>query len=123
MKQVNMNLDIVYQDLFLWGHRIGCHQRKDRSFHWHGKQFPICARCTGVLLSYLTSVPIYITFGGEWHFCILAMVVMLSDWLIQFLGIKESTNLRRLLTGICGGYGVMTAQILLIRQFMNIIKI
>ena len=120
MRKRKTNPDTVYQYLFLWGHRIGCHQRKDRSFYWHGKQFPICARCTGVLLSYLVSIPIYLSFGGEWCFCIFAMAVMLFDWLIQFLGIRESTNLRRLFTGILGGYGVMTAQILLVRQFMNV---
>ena len=33
---------------------------------------------------------------------------MLLDWLIQYLGIRESTNVRRLLTGILGGYGIAT---------------
>lgn len=28
-----------------------CHQRADRSFHWHGVQAPVCARCTGIYLS------------------------------------------------------------------------
>jgi hypothetical protein len=25
-----------------------CHQRPERSFHWNGTQFPVCARCTGL---------------------------------------------------------------------------
>src|ERR1044072_7313244 len=25
-----------------------CHQIPDRSFHWHGAQLAVCARCTGI---------------------------------------------------------------------------
>lgn len=31
--------------------------------------------------------------------------VMLADWLIQYLKIRQSTNLRRLITGFIGGFG------------------
>lgn len=34
--------------------------------------------------------------------------VMLFDWGIQYLNIKESTNQRRLLTGLVGGFGYST---------------
>ncbi len=27
-----------------------CHQRPERSFHWDGAQFAVCARCTGIYL-------------------------------------------------------------------------
>ena len=30
---------------------------------------------------------------------------MFLDWLLQFLKIRPSTNLRRLLTGMIGGFG------------------
>jgi uncharacterized membrane protein len=33
------------------------------------------------------------------------------DWLIQRVGIKESTNIRRLITGICGGFGLFSIYI------------
>ena len=29
---------------------IVCHQMSDRSFHWHGAQLAVCARCTGIYL-------------------------------------------------------------------------
>jgi uncharacterized membrane protein len=28
-----------------------CHQRPERSFHTHGVQFPVCARCTGLYVA------------------------------------------------------------------------
>lgn len=109
----------IYCKLMILGHKIGCHQRKDRSFFWNDLQFPICARCTGVLLSYLTSIPLYIIFGGNFFIGIAAMAIMFADWLIQFLGVKESTNFRRLITGIFGGYGIMTVQLMFIEQAVN----
>ena len=27
-----------------------CHQQPERSFHWHGEQLAVCARCTGIYL-------------------------------------------------------------------------
>ncbi len=39
---------------------------------------------------------------------ILLSGLMFLDWFILFLGIRESTNLRRLLTGILGGFGYTT---------------
>ena len=86
------------------GNRAGCHQREDRSFKIKGWQFPICSRCTGILtgqtigiIIYLMSVriPIYID--------IIFLLLMFLDWYIQFKGIKESTNLRRFITGNLAG--------------------
>jgi uncharacterized membrane protein len=35
---------------------IVCHQLPDRSFHWHGAQFAVCARCTGIYLGACSAV-------------------------------------------------------------------
>jgi len=112
----------LYAKSIVFGYRLGCHQRSDRSFFWHGYQFPVCARCTGVLLSYFVSLPLYFFFGGSWKVSLLAMAVMFGDWLIQFMGIRESTNMRRLWTGLCGGYGVMTAQILVVKSLLHMLN-
>jgi uncharacterized membrane protein len=36
--------------IYAAGARV-CHQRAERSFHRHGVQFPVCARCTGIYFS------------------------------------------------------------------------
>lgn len=97
----------LYGSLFLWGHRVGCHQRPDRSFFYKSYQFPVCARCTGVLLGYVIAFPLFFLWRTSCFPSALICLVMLLDWLIQFLGIRESTNCRRLVTGILGGYGIM----------------
>ena len=106
------NFDDLFENKQPWekhrriGAYLGCHQRADRSFFIRGKQFPVCARCTGVLIGQSFAIilcvvglriPIYIS--------VLFLLIMFTDWLIQKLNIKESTNIRRLVTGLLGGYG------------------
>jgi len=85
-----------------------CHRRPDRSFHCRGKQFPICARCTGILLGY------FIGYGSAFftgvisvYYALLLCVPLIIDGVIQFLTSYESTNLRRLFTGILTGAGII----------------
>lgn len=104
----------AYCRAMIFGHRLGCHQRADRSFFWHGLKFPVCARCTGVLIGYIIAIPLYILFGSNRTLCIAGIGIMGIDWFVQYLHIRESTNVRRLFTGICAGYGIMTIQISLI---------
>ena len=39
-----------------YGKILGCHQKPERSFFYKGYQFPVCARCTGVVISSIISV-------------------------------------------------------------------
>lgn len=91
------------------GARTGCHQRPERSFFIKGYQFPVCARCTGVFLGYLAAPVVYakVGFAKLKGFAIGGLLLMFIDWLLQALHIKESTNGRRLITGILGGFGSM----------------
>lgn len=92
------------------GDYSGCHQLPERSFFWKGRQFPVCARCTGVsigqalaLLLHIIDIPISMSL------CFLS--IMGIDWGLQELKIKESTNYRRLFTGILGGFGLFSIYI------------
>jgi uncharacterized membrane protein len=116
-------LDVLWMKLMKLGEKTGCHQRPDRSFFIQGYQLPVCARCTGVILGYLLSIPGFLYFG----YCRLAAgfgcIILFVDWLLQALKIKESTNRRRLITGILGGFGLMSLQLKfysgLIKAFHN----
>ncbi len=119
MRRSRQKSDALYAHLFVLGGRLGCHQRADRSFFLRGRQFPVCARCTGVLLGYLPAVPAFFLLGASWRAAAAGMAVMLADWLLQRLGVAESTNPRRLLTGILGGYGIMTAQLLCLQALLR----
>lgn len=91
-----------------WGSKLGCHQMPERSFFYKGFQFPVCARCTGVLLSTVPAVIVFCVKKLSVKVCALLSSVMFLDWVVQFLEIRESTNIRRLITGLIGGFGVTT---------------
>lgn len=90
-----------------FGHRLGCHQMPERSFTIKGYQFPVCARCTGVILGQIVEI-VLLCFGIDMGLfpAIILLAIMGEDWLIQFAKIKESTNIRRLITGLAGGVGL-----------------
>lgn len=88
------------------GRRAGCHQMEERSFSFRGYQFPVCARCTGVLLGQLLAIPLLIIgIRFSWWALAILIGIMGVDWLIQHLKIRESTNFRRLITGTTCGIG------------------
>ena len=87
---------------------LGCHCRADRSFFWRGKQFPICARCTGELVGMIAGLVLcFFPRPAVWVMPVL-MVPMIADGLIQLKTAYESTNPRRFVTGVLFGYGLMT---------------
>lgn len=94
-----------------------CHQRSDRSFFLRNYQFPLCARCSGMVLGYIFAIAVIIALGNiSVIISFIFMGIMFLDWFIQFKKVKESTNSRRLITGFIGGYGVVGA-------LFNIIKL
>ena len=84
----------------------GCHQRPERSFFVCGYQFPICARCTGVLIGYLCSLLLLLV-GCLIHplICLLLLAPLIVDGGIQLLFNILSNNTRRVITGIVFGIG------------------
>ncbi|RAP44578.1 MAG: hypothetical protein BZ135_08030 [Methanosphaera sp. rholeuAM6] len=89
-----------------------CHQRPDRSFFFRGHQFPLCARCTGFLVGTVTYcvysflVPICYTY--ELLFVsILIQLPYIIDGTTQILGLRESNNALRFITGFIGAFGLI----------------
>ena len=85
-----------------------CHQRADRSFFIKGKQFPLCARCTGMLIGYIAGITIAVITKCEYRmYFLLFLTPMIVDGGIQhFFGI-DSNNIRRLITGVLSGIGIV----------------
>lgn len=83
---------------------FGCHGRADRSFFFRGKQFPICARCTGELVGILCGIPIAIYMGCAClPLSIVMMAPMIIDGFVQLWTSYESNNRRRFITGFLFG--------------------
>ena len=85
---------------------FGCHCRDERSFHYKGRKFPICARCTGELVGIVVSLFSCFFFRLPIWMCILIMIPLIVDGTIQMFTKYESNNLRRVVTGFLFGYGL-----------------
>lgn len=84
-----------------------CHRLPERSFFFRGKQFPICARCTGILVGYILGIIYAIVFGKIPFLLIpLLLLPMAIDGGGQFINKWVSTNTRRFITGILAGVAV-----------------
>ena len=90
-----------------FGSRMGCHQKPERSFFFKGFQFPVCARCTGVLVGQMIAV-IMIAIGIRLPVLVAVAIVvpMALDGGMQYVKICMSDNIRRVITGFFAGIGL-----------------
>jgi len=87
-----------------------CHQLESRSLHLLGYKLGVCARCTGVYLGFLLGAVGYPLFRrldsqkmpSKW-FLIAGILPLALDGTTQLVGLRESTNMLRLVTGLLFG--------------------
>lgn len=93
-------MDKVLESLFL------CHRLPERSFFFRGKQFPICARCTGIFVGYFLGLIYFFVFGRiSFLFALFLLVPLIVDGFGQYFNRWLSTNRRRFITGMLAGIG------------------
>lgn len=111
----------IYHALMRIGRLTGCHQMPERSFHVRGYQFPLCARCTGIVIGELAAIPLWFLLPvGFITACILG-VPLVMDGGLQYFYFIPSTNLRRVVTGFLAGWGLMTIYIRIFVLIMDFI--
>lgn len=85
-----------------------CHRIPSRSFFYKGVQFPICARCTGIYVGYIIGIFIVGFYSlPPFVYALILTIPMIIDGTGQLFRKWISNNLRRLLTGILGGIGIV----------------
>lgn len=104
------------------GAKYGCHQNPKRSFFLKGYQFPVCARCTGILLIKPLAWLFNFKKKVSWIVGFALLVPMIIDGSIQYIFHIESTNKRRLVTGLLAGFGISTIRINIVRILFKMVK-
>lgn len=90
-----------------------CHQRPDRSFFIFNKKIPLCARCSGIYVSFVIGM-VFAIFNINWLinfklyqilvFFIIGIIPLLVDGFTQLYKLRESNNILRLITGLLTGF-------------------
>ncbi|MGH9914024.1 MAG: DUF2085 domain-containing protein [Pyrinomonadaceae bacterium] len=99
-----MNFTFIYEAAMTAGHLV-CHQISERSPHVLGVQFPLCWRCTGILVGSLILV-VYLLLRKHLPLFRLSLVLALLmplDVLYNMIAHSSGDNGRRLVTGLLWG--------------------
>ena len=100
----------------LCGRTIRCHQMPSRSFFIGSYQFPLCARCTGIMAGRVIALLLFPVFRFALDIPLLPALIVLPillvplavDGMVQKFTSYESTNFRRMVTGILWGLAEFT---------------
>ena len=106
-KRKHVSKSEIHKKMMNLGHMAGCHQMPERSFFYKSYQYPLCARCTGILAGYFVGTAILFFYCLPVLLCFLAAYIMFLDWFIQYKDIRVSTNRRRFITGLICGIGYL----------------
>ena len=104
------------EQVFVFLDEIGaavCHRLPERSFFWGGRQMPLCARCTGLYTGVFFASCFFFWKGrqkGEKPFSMAAMLLtacallpIAADGFCSYIGLWESSQFLRVLTGAAAG--------------------
>lgn len=104
--------------------RLLCHGREERCFSIKGYQLPICARCTGIYVGFISALLFEIYIGlpsiQALPILIIAGIPSAIDGVTQLLTERESNNLIRVITGLSGGFGLLLC-VRIIRVYLTTI--
>ncbi len=100
-----------------------CHRRPERSFFYKGRQFPVCARCTGFYISGISTIILINFFPIPYSLTTLLLGIILLipcaiDGFTQLFEMRESNNTLRFITGILGGIGLIFVYEIMIKFFV-----
>ena len=100
--------EIIWERIMHIGSVPICNGMASRAPHFFGFCFPLCYRCTFVILFTLLTIA-YSSHSHKkmnWYLLFICFIPMIIDGSLQtFFGI-ESTNLRRMITGTIFGIGL-----------------
>lgn len=101
-----------------------CHRRPDRTFSYKGHYFPVCARCTG----FYTGLILFVIYNIlnhvdlSFNLFLISLILMIPafiDGFTQYLGLRESFNTLRFVTGVIGGIGLIIAITFIIKNIVS----
>ncbi len=105
------NKNILLSTIIYSIYKLVCHQMPSRSFFIFNHKMAVCARCFGIYTGFLAGMLIYpfvkklndFKTPNKWYL-IMALIPMGIDGTTQLIGLRESFNELRLITGLIAGF-------------------
>ena len=119
-------IDFILKRFALFGVLPLCNLNAKRGFFIGSFCFPLCVRCTALIIGFLATV-LLATFlrakRGKFLFLlgVICVIPCLIDGLLQYLYNIESTNFRRITLGLLGGFGIGNIAFFIIRLLNKIL--
>ncbi|MBQ3220222.1 MAG: DUF2085 domain-containing protein [Clostridia bacterium] len=119
-------IDFILKRFALFGVLPLCNLNAKRGFFIGSFCFPLCTRCTALIVGFLLTFiigsklrvkgSVILLFVGV--FCTIPCLI---DGLLQYLYNIESTNFRRITLGLLGGFGIGNIAFFIIRLLNKIL--
>ena len=86
-----------------------CNLQKHRAPQFYGLCFPLCWRCSSIIMGALLSKHFLVSrFSIDFTIAVFLILPTALDGFLQYHCKKESTNSKRILTGLLAGCGIFT---------------
>jgi uncharacterized membrane protein len=96
-----------------------CHQLSTRSFFWKGRQFHVCARCTGIIIGIVFSPLIFLLQMDILIFFSVSLLILGVDGITQLWKWRESNNTLRFITGFTFGLTFLPSILLVMAHLVQ----
>lgn len=109
----------VYRATMFVGHSF-CHQLPERSPHLWGGQFPLCWRCTGILVgAVLLVLWLFLVKRTvpRFSFSLFLSLLLPVDLLASSIGVWSPNNVSRFMTGVVWGVFATSSTLHLVERF------
>lgn len=112
--------------------KLICHQRRERSFILFGKQFFICARCTGIYFSFIIcflflmkNLDLILKYNlfAVLIIYLLGIIPLVVDGYSQYISLRKSNNVLRFFTGTLFGGANAILIIYFGGKFINLVRL
>lgn len=102
---VYYRIDILIYDRIMNICKYLCHQKPERSFFYKEKQFPVCSRCTGIVIG-ATAGFVLASLTQPNLIFVLGFIPLIIDGTTQYYGLRTSNNTLRFVTGLLCGFSI-----------------
>ncbi len=121
-------LNLIKSRLAVLGTLPICNLNSERAFFIGSFCFPLCVRCSAIIVSILLTVTLIQIFKVKLNAKLLVVYIILIvpcllDGIMQYFFNIESNNIKRLITGVLCGVGIGNIVMFVVQELFKILNL